>query len=80
VSAVLRAGFGVADTHVLFELAPEDAPASLIVVATAMTFLPRGLAPLAVGVVLDRVLAAGAAPLTAYQALFVAAALRPAPT
>jgi len=74
-AAVLRAGFGVADTHVLFELAPDDAPASLIVVATAMTFLPRGLAPLAVGLVLDRVLAAGAAPLAAYQGLFLAAAL-----
>jgi hypothetical protein len=74
-SAVLRAGFGVADTHVLFDLAPEDAPASLIVVATAMTFLPRGLAPLAVGIVLDRVLAAGTEPLAAYHALVAMAAL-----
>ncbi len=74
-AAVLRSGFGVADTHVLFELAPDDAPASLIVVATAMTFLPRGLAPLVLGLVLDRVLAAGATPLAAYQGLFVAAAV-----
>ena len=74
VAAVLRSGFGVADTHVLFELAPDDAPASLIVVATALTYLPRGLAPLAVGLLLDRVLAAGTAPLAAYQGLFVAAA------
>jgi predicted MFS family arabinose efflux permease len=73
-AAVLRSGFGVADTHVLFELAPEDAPASLIVVATAMTYLPRGVAPLAVGFLLDRLLAAGAAPLTTYHGLFVAAA------
>ena len=57
------------------ELAPDDAPASLIVVATAMTFLPRGLAPLVVGLVLDRVLAAGATPLAAYHGLFVAAAV-----
>ena len=48
---------------------------SLIVVATAMTFLPRGLAPLVVGLVLDRVLAAGATPLAAYQGLFVGAAV-----
>jgi len=74
-AAVLRAGFGVADTHVLFELAPEEAPASLIVVATAMTFLPRGVAPLAVGFLLDRLLAAGAAPLATYHGLFVAAAV-----
>jgi hypothetical protein len=76
-AAVLRSGFGVADTHVLFELAPEDAPAGLLVVATAMTTLPRGVAPLAVGLLLDRLLAAGADPLVTYQSLFaVAAALQ----
>lgn len=75
VAAVLRAGFGVADTHVLFDLAPEDAPASLIVVATALTYLPRGLAPLGVGLVLERALVAGASPLAAYHTLFACAAL-----
>jgi predicted MFS family arabinose efflux permease len=75
VAAVLRAGFGVADTHVLFELAPEEAPASLIVVATVVTNLARGVAPLAVGLALDAALAAGADPLAAYRGLFVAAAL-----
>ena len=39
-----------------------------------MTYLPRGVAPLAVGLLLDRLLAAGAEPLAAYQGLFVAAA------
>ena len=73
-AAVLRSGFGVADTHVLFELAPEEAPASLLVVATVVTYLPRGVAPLAVGFLLDRLLAAGAEPLATYQGLFVAAA------
>ncbi len=74
VAAVLRSGFGVADTHVLFDLAPEEAPAGLIVVATALTYLPRGLAPLVVGFALERLLAAGAAPLAAYQGLFLLAA------
>jgi MFS family permease len=75
VAAVLQAGFGVADTHVLFALAPEEAPASTLVVASVVTYAIRGAAPLAVGLALDRALAAGAAPLDAYRALFVAAAL-----
>jgi hypothetical protein len=74
LASVLRSGFGVADTHVLFDLAPEEAPASLIVVATAMSYLPRAVAPLAVGFALERLLAAGAAPLAVYHGLFVAAA------
>jgi hypothetical protein len=72
---VLRAGFGVADTHVLFGLAPEDAPASLIVVAIAVSFVPRAAAPLAAGLALDAVLAQGVDPLTAYHGLFLAAAM-----
>jgi hypothetical protein len=40
-----------------------------------MTYLPRGLAPLAVGLALDRVLASGVAPAAAYHGLFAAAAL-----
>lgn len=74
VAAVLRAGFGVADTHVLFQLAPDDAPASLIVVGTVTVHLARGAAPLMVGLALERALAAGAAPLAAYQTLFVVSA------
>jgi predicted MFS family arabinose efflux permease len=74
VAAVLRAGFGVADTHVLFQLAPDDAPASTIVVATVASYVARGLAPLAVGVALERALAAGTAPIAAYQTLFAASA------
>jgi predicted MFS family arabinose efflux permease len=74
LAAVLRAGFGVADTHVLFQLAPPDSPASLIVVGTVFVHLARGLAPLLVGLALERALAAGAPPLAAYQALFVASA------
>jgi Na+/melibiose symporter-like transporter len=74
VAAVLRAGFGVADTHVLFQLAPDHAPASTIVVGTVAVYVLRGAAPLLVGVALERALAGGAAPLAAYQTLFVASA------
>jgi len=74
LAAVLRAGFGVADTHVLFQLAPPDAPASTIVVGTVVSYLARGLAPLVVGLALERALAAGVAPLAAYQTLFVSSA------
>jgi Na+/melibiose symporter-like transporter len=74
VAHVLRAGFGLADTHVLFGLAPDDAPASLIVVSIAITFLPRAAAPVAVGLALDAALAESAAPLGVYHALFAASA------
>jgi len=74
VAAVLRAGFGVADTHVLFQLAPDHAPASLIVVGTVAVHLARGAAPLMVGLALERALAAGAAPLATYHTLFLASA------
>jgi len=74
LAAVLRAGFGVADTHVLFRLAPDDAPASLIVVGGVCTNLARGVAPLLVGLGLERALAAGAPPLAVYHALFASSA------
>jgi len=66
----LGCGFDVADTHVLFRLAPDDAPARLIVVARVVDVTLRGIAPLVAGVALDRVLAAGADPVAAYRTLF----------
>jgi predicted MFS family arabinose efflux permease len=75
VRTVLASGFGVADTRVLFELAPEEAPARLLVVSSVSVSLVRGVAPLAVGTALAWVLAAGAAPLFVYQALFASAAV-----
>jgi predicted MFS family arabinose efflux permease len=73
--AALTAGFGVADTHVLFELAPAHAPAALLVVADVGSSLAYGLAPLLAGVALDRALASGVDPLLAYRSVFAAAAL-----
>jgi hypothetical protein len=71
----LGAGFDVADTHALFALAPDDAPARTLVAARVVELLIRAAIPLAVGLVLERALAAGMEPLAVYRALFVACAL-----
>lgn len=56
VLAVLAAGFGVADTHLVFELTPEEAPARTLVLAAVATGLAAGLGPLLAGAVLDAIL------------------------
>lgn len=71
----LGAGFDVADTHVLFALAPAHAPARTMVVAQVTESAVRAAAPLVAGLVLERALAAGFAPLAAYRALFAFCAL-----
>jgi predicted MFS family arabinose efflux permease len=73
--AVLAAGFGVADTHVLFGLAPEREPTAVLVVADVSTSLAYGLAPLAAGLALDAAIAGGVEPGSAYAWLFAATAL-----
>jgi predicted MFS family arabinose efflux permease len=69
------AGFDVADTHVLFSLAPEDAPARTIVVAQVFDRVAKAAAPFLAGLALERALAAQMDPLTAYRALFAFCAL-----
>jgi predicted MFS family arabinose efflux permease len=71
--AALFAGFGVADTHVLFELAPEHAPSRAVVLAAVCVGLAAGLAPALAGRLLDAALASGRAPLDVYRAFFLAA-------
>lgn len=71
----LAAGFGVADTQVVFRLAPADAPARLLVVAQVTSHMLGGLPPIAVGFVLERALAGADSRLAVYDAFFVAAAL-----
>jgi MFS family permease len=81
--AVLASGFGVADTHVLFRLAPAHAPTALLAIADVTSSLVYGLAPFAAGLALDAALRAGIEPLSAYRWLFVigaaATALAPVP-
>ena len=74
VRAGLAAGFGVADTRVLFDLAPEEAPARLLAISAVVVSLVRGVAPLLVGALLELWLSQGAAPVAAYRVLFAVAA------
>ncbi len=71
----LGAGFGVADTHVLFGIAPAEAPARLLVVAQVASHVLGGLAPLAVGALLERALETSESRLAVYHAFFVLAAV-----
>jgi MFS family permease len=72
--AVLNAGFGVADTHVLFRLAPSRAPTRLLVVSDVTSSLVFGMAPLAAGLALEAALARGADTLLAYRLVFACCA------
>jgi Na+/melibiose symporter-like transporter len=73
--AVLGAGFGVADTRVLFELTPPESPAPTIVVSSVAIGVACGLAPLFAGIALDAALARVSESLTAYRGFFLIAAL-----
>ena len=75
LASALVAGFGVADTHLLFSLTPVRAPSRHLVVADVTTSLAYGLAPFVAGALLDVALARGAAPLAAYRGLFAGGAL-----
>jgi len=72
--AVLNAGFGVADTHVLFALAPEREPTPTLVVADVATSIAYGAGPFAAGLLLSAALDSGSEPELAYRVLFCAAA------
>jgi MFS family permease len=71
--SVLSAGFGVADTHLLFSITPTHAPSRHLVVANVTTSTLSGLAPLAAGFLLEQALTIWS-PLVAYRMLFVGAA------
>ena len=75
VFTALAAGFGVADTHVLFDLSPEREATATLVIADVTTSLAYGAAPFAVGILLDLAIGGGADPTAAYRVLFVVAAL-----
>jgi len=73
--SALQAGFDVANTHVLFGLAPEASPARMIVVAQVTEYGVASAAPILVGSLLDRWLEGSTAPLAVYHAFFAVAAL-----
>jgi predicted MFS family arabinose efflux permease len=72
--AVLNAGFGVADTHVLFGLAPDREPTPTLVVADVVTSLAYGAGPFVAGLLLAAALEAGTDAGSAYRVLFFATA------
>lgn len=72
--AVLAAGFGVADTRVLFELTPPESPAPTIVLSSVAVGVVCGVAPLVAGIVLEARLARATDPLAVYRGFFLAAA------
>jgi len=77
LNSVVNAGYGVADTRVLFELTPPEAPARTLVVSSVIGGLVCGIAPALVGALLDPLLARAADPLTVYHGFFwIAAALQ----
>jgi MFS family permease len=73
--AALAAGFGVADTHVLFGIAPEHEATPTLVVADVTTSLAYGAAPFLAGVALDLLIGSGTEAASAYRGLFGVAAL-----
>lgn len=75
VFVALAAGFGVADTNVLFDLSPAREATATLVIADVTTSLAYGAAPFLVGIALDLAIGAGADPTAAYRLLFALAAL-----
>jgi predicted MFS family arabinose efflux permease len=73
--SLLTAGFGVADTRVLFQLSPPEAPARTLVISGVITNVIRALAPILVGVVLEQALGASDDRLAVYHGLFVGLAV-----
>ena len=71
---VLVSGFGVADTHVLFRLTPPEAPARTLVLASVVVGACSSLAPMLIGLGLERALASASRPLFVYHAFFAVAA------
>jgi hypothetical protein len=73
--SILAAGFGVADTHVLFNLTPSHAPSRALVLGSVCVGTVAGTTPALAGVFLDAQLAAAAEPLGVYRAFFLGMAV-----
>jgi predicted MFS family arabinose efflux permease len=73
--AALWAGFGVADTHVLFQLTPTHAPSRALVLGAVCVGSIAGLAPALAGTLLDAALAGASDRLGVYRSFFAAMAV-----
>jgi hypothetical protein len=72
--AVLSAGFGLADTHVLFRLTPVESPARTLVAASVGVALVAAIVPLGVGFGLEYGLQTTSDRLLVYHVFFAIAA------
>jgi len=70
VQSVSTSGFEVADTNLLFRIAPPGGPAATLVTASVTINAIHGLAPFAAGLALEAALGAAVPPAQAYGALF----------
>jgi predicted MFS family arabinose efflux permease len=73
--AGLAAAFGVADTNVLFALAPAEDPTAVLTTATAVSAVAYAIAPIAAGLGLQLAIAAGVDELHAYRTVFALSAV-----
>lgn len=73
--AIFTSGFGVADTQVLFQLTPPEAPARTLVIAGVITSSLMALAPILAGAALEVLLDRADHNLSVYHAFFGVAAL-----
>ena len=73
--SALSAAFGVADTNVLFSLAPAESPTAVLTSATASAAIAYALAPVAAGLALQAAIALGTNELLAYRTLFALTAV-----
>ena len=73
--AALSAAFGVADTNVLFSLAPAASPTAVLTSATASAAVAYAIAPVVAGLALQGAISFGVPELLAYRSLFVATAV-----
>ena len=73
--SIFTSGFGVADTQVLFSLAPPDAPARTLVISGVLSSMVIAIVPIAVGLVLGGLLSQSALRLEVYHAFFALAAV-----
>lgn len=69
--AALSAAFGVADTNVLFSLAPQESPTGVLTSATASAAVAYAMAPIVAGLSLEGAISLGVPELLAYRTLFV---------
>jgi predicted MFS family arabinose efflux permease len=73
--AALTAGFGLADTRVLFQLSPPEAPARTLVISGVITNGLRAMAPIAVGIFFDQTLGESENRLEIYHGFFAGMAV-----